>query len=349
MFLCIIFTMVGIFSVFLGWLIREKKKIRLIAGVNTASQTELANMNLDAIARVVGNTCTSTGLGWIAVGGLFWAGFELALYIWIPIFIASIICVVIFVQRYDTNARSKKSTALTLVAALIPALLIMGLVGSLLFATTLEPVARVEGDAVVIDCAFGTTIQRDDISAVMWLDSLPALSRTNGGDVMGALKGQFSSKDLGRGRVYARIDAPPYILIKLRESFVIVGFRSPEDTRALYRQIEAMFAGLFPPRVAALDSAPVQNARILTLDGVRELAKKGGALTMADIEAFIGVDNLSGLYGRHIDIEGGYALQCSSGGGEGALFSAILYKRSGSVQDGIDIRQGDVDTFLKRK
>ena len=74
--------------------------------------------------------------------------------------------------------------------------------------------------------------------ASRWMPALPrVLLRTNGFAGAGSLRGHFRVEGLGDGRLYVEEGFAPYVLVRLREGFVVVNFREPERTRALYEEM----------------------------------------------------------------------------------------------------------------
>jgi len=95
---------------------------------------------------------------------------------------------------------------------------------------------------------YGATFAAADITAVSLETKLPrVLLKTNGFGGAGTLRGHFRVEGLGDGRLYVDEGMAPYVLVRLREGFVIVNFREPERTRALYDEM----ARAWPDRVAA--------------------------------------------------------------------------------------------------
>ena len=73
------------------------------------------------------------------------------------------------------------------------------------------------------------------------------LLKTNGfAGVAGSLRGHFRVEGLGDGRLYVEEGFAPYVLVRLRQGFVVVNFREPEKTRALYDEMTRAW----PDRVA---------------------------------------------------------------------------------------------------
>jgi len=95
---------------------------------------------------------------------------------------------------------------------------------------------------------YGASFAAKDVTAVSLEEKLPrVLARTNGFAGAGTLRGHFRVEGLGRGRLYVDEGFAPYVLVRLREGFVILNFREPRRTVALY---EAM-ARAWPDRVSA--------------------------------------------------------------------------------------------------
>jgi hypothetical protein len=106
-----------------------------------------------------------------------------------------------------------------------------------LFWSQLRP-ARVgvtPGGFTVETLFYGASFPATDITAVSLEGTLPrVLWRSNGFAGAGTLRGRFQVEGLGEGRLYVEEGFPPYVLVRLRQGFVVVNFREPERTRALY-------------------------------------------------------------------------------------------------------------------
>jgi len=109
------------------------------------------------------------------------------------------------------------------------------------------PSVNVGLEGLRVDTLFyGATFAADDVTAVSLERSLPrVLARTNGFAGAGTLRGWFRLERLGEGRLYVEEAFAPYVLVRLRRGFVIVNFREPERTRALYEEL----ARQWPDRV----------------------------------------------------------------------------------------------------
>ncbi len=114
------------------------------------------------------------------------------------------------------------------------------------------PVVHVGPEGLRVDTLFyGATFPAGDIVAVSLEPRLPrVLARTNGFAGAGTLRGRFRLEGWGEGRLYVDEGMAPYVVVRLRQGYVVVNFREPERTRALYDQI----ARQRPDRVPAAAS-----------------------------------------------------------------------------------------------
>ncbi len=64
-----------------------------------------------------------------------------------------------------------------------------------------------------------------DIESVTLVDNLPRiLRRTNGFSSGGLLRGNFLLEQWGRGKLFINRDSPPYLVVRTRDTFVVVNF-----------------------------------------------------------------------------------------------------------------------------
>jgi hypothetical protein len=130
--------------------------------------------------------------------------------------------------------------------ALIAAVLV--LVGTVAFVTpfylqTRPPVLTLGEDALRVDSLFyGDTYPLAAMSEVSLLQRLPRAQRTNGFAGAGLLRGRFRVEGLGEGKLFVDSGAPPFLLIKLERSFVIVSAAEPNETVALYDRLRQRLA-----------------------------------------------------------------------------------------------------------
>ena len=111
------------------------------------------------------------------------------------------------------------------------------------------PSVHVGPEGLRVDTLFyGATLPAGDITAVSLERTLPRiLVRTNGFAGAGTLRGWFRVERWGDGRLYVEQGMAPYVVVRLREGFVVVNFQVPERTHALYEEL----ARQWPDRVTA--------------------------------------------------------------------------------------------------
>lgn len=122
-------------------------------------------------------------------------------------------------------------------------------VGALFWSQIRPPRVAVRPGGFEVETLFyGASFAAADVTSVSLETRLPRVHwKTNGFDGAGTLRGRFRLEGLGDGRLYVEQGFAPYVLVRLREGFVIVNFREPERTRALYGEM----ARAWPGRVAS--------------------------------------------------------------------------------------------------
>ncbi len=131
----------------------------------------------------------------------------------------------------------------------IALLLGVALVAGLFWSEIRPPQVKVGPQVFEVETLFyGTSFPAADITAVSLETKLPRVRRKiSGFDGAGALRGRFRLDEWGDGRLYVEPGFAPYVRVRLREGFVIVNFREPERTRALYDEMTRAW----PDRVAS--------------------------------------------------------------------------------------------------
>ncbi len=88
---------------------------------------------------------------------------------------------------------------------------------------------------------YGEDYPMAEITGVSLESRLPRiLVRTNGFAAGGQLRGWFRLEGLGEGKLFLDVAAPPFVFLRLQRGFVILNLGEPDQTRALYAQIEGL-------------------------------------------------------------------------------------------------------------
>ena len=124
-------------------------------------------------------------------------------------------------------------------AGLFVLALVVAPMGALFWSTTRPVKVAVSPAGFAVETPFyGASFAATDITAVSLETKLPrVLLKTNGAGVASSLRGHFRVEGLGDGRLYVEEGFAPYVLVRLRQGFVVVNFREPERTRALYDEM----------------------------------------------------------------------------------------------------------------
>ena len=125
---------------------------------------------------------------------------------------------------------------------------LLAVVGGIFWFQVQPPRVTVRPDGLEVESPFyGKVFPASDVTGISLEPTLPrVLLKTNGFGGGASLRGHFRVEGLGDGRLYVEEGFAPYVLVRLREGFVVVNFREPERTRALYGEM----ARAWPDRVA---------------------------------------------------------------------------------------------------
>ncbi|WP_341416101.1 DUF5808 domain-containing protein [Paenibacillus filicis] len=84
---------------------------------------------------------------------------------------------------------------------------------------------------------YSFTFNVDDIEQLSLVEKVPSGVKTNGEGTDKVARGHFKLKELGKARMYI-FKAPPYIQIKLKDSYVFYNEKDPEQTKRLFEQLQ---------------------------------------------------------------------------------------------------------------
>lgn len=97
----------------------------------------------------------------------------------------------------------------------------------------------------VAGIVYGQTLPLSEITGVYLCRHIPRiLARTNGYSGGRTLRGHFRLAQLGDGQLFVRLGTPPYLLVRTRTDYVIVSFRDPARTRAIYGELLRHWPGV---------------------------------------------------------------------------------------------------------
>jgi len=125
----------------------------------------------------------------------------------------------------------------------VAALLLLGtaFVGGIFYSQLQPPRVTVSPEGLKVDCLFyGDRYAMSDVTGISLEPGLPrVLARTNGFAGAGTLRGRFRVEGLGEGKLFVEEGFSPYVLVRLRRGFVIVNFKQPAKTQALFEELKS--------------------------------------------------------------------------------------------------------------
>ena len=122
------------------------------------------------------------------------------------------------------------------------AVVVVGWVTWTFYVNLQPPASVITSDGFAVSSGwYRREIPGSDITSVELVDDLPRiLRRTNGFATGGTLRGNFRLEEWGSGQLYINRGVPPYVVVRTRQSFVIVNFKEPERTRGLYESLRRL-------------------------------------------------------------------------------------------------------------
>ncbi|MFC3789135.1 DUF5808 domain-containing protein [Paenibacillus sp. GCM10012307] len=101
---------------------------------------------------------------------------------------------------------------------------------------TVTPEHNIEIDYPMYSFDFNVT----DIEQISLVDKVPSGVKTNGEGTDKIARGHFKLKELGKARMYI-FKSPPYIQIKLKDSYVFYNEKDPEQTKRVFEQLQELY------------------------------------------------------------------------------------------------------------
>ncbi|HHY81338.1 MAG TPA: hypothetical protein GX505_01505 [Clostridiales bacterium] len=126
---------------------------------------------------------------------------------------------------------------------LIINLIIIAALAIVTYFGTRPPHVEVSRSSVKISGLYGVELRMQDIEKLELRESLPQIrTRINGMDLFGfARRGIYDLEELGRTRLISFSNGGPFILIRTGNEWIVMNFKNPNDTEALYQSIEEAF------------------------------------------------------------------------------------------------------------
>lgn len=123
--------------------------------------------------------------------------------------------------------------------AALAAVMALALAGWSIYVGLQPPTVIAGFDSLYVSNGFyRNTIPYASMTSVTLETGLPRIGlKTNGFAVGDTLRGSFRLDNWGAGRLFINRNNPPFLVIRTRDDFVVVNFKEPERTRAVYADL----------------------------------------------------------------------------------------------------------------
>ena len=227
----IISLIVGVLFLFIALTMRVFKWYWLISGYNTASPEYKKNVDIEKVARLMGNTFFVVSAAWLVSALLTYLGVFLAIIPAAALTLLAVVFILIKAQKYDNNPGMKKRQLLAAICGAV-LLIVMGGLFIFLYANSGEPEIKIESAKLSIGGLYGVEIPRENITRTEILEQIPNISGKSNGFEIGYLrKGYFNTKDWGNALVFLSAKTGPYLVIYHKTGVVIMNSADPEKIR----------------------------------------------------------------------------------------------------------------------
>jgi len=117
---------------------------------------------------------------------------------------------------------------------------ILAILAVVIFFAVRPPQVELSKNYICISGLYGVELRMQDIDQLELRESLPQIkARINGIDLFSFVRrGIYDLEGLGRTRLISFSNGGPYVLFRAGNEWVVINFKNPEDTEALYQSIE---------------------------------------------------------------------------------------------------------------
>ncbi|GKU24922.1 hypothetical protein [Clostridium folliculivorans] len=102
------------------------------------------------------------------------------------------------------------------------------------------PSIYIDGDKIkVSDLDYSTAFNTSEIQDVKLIDEVPKVNKINGALTSIYARGKFDINSYGAGRIFIFKNSSPYIMIRLKDSYIIYNEDNKTKTNSLYEELKA--------------------------------------------------------------------------------------------------------------
>lgn len=211
----------------------------IISGYNTMSKDKKKNVDVDGLAKLMGNFLFLMSFILFFSGGMNFLAYKLASLISLMMIMPLTILLIIMAQKYNHNHKKKREkTALIAIISVVFGVFV--LVSGFLIVATLNPKVELSDEKIEVSGLYKRDIAIADIKSVSLKETMPGVvSKTNGMDVGYSLRGSFKLEgEDNNSTLFVQQNNPPFIHIRTDDRLYIINFKERERTSELYKKIE---------------------------------------------------------------------------------------------------------------
>lgn len=239
----IIWILLALLFIFLGFAVMKLKWHFLISGYNTMTKEQKENVDVEGLAKLIGWYSYAIAALFIVIGITAYLEYENLMLPLVVLIVVFTVIVVVKAQKYnhnlvDENGKWKKGASKNFKRpVIISAITLVGVAIVIYFAIQPTEVTLTD-DAIEIAGMYGDTYEFANMEQLTLIDALPAIAmRTNGSAVGSKLEGHFKFKNGDKAKLFVDKSVPPFIQFIYEGKIVIFNLSTEQETRALYAKL----------------------------------------------------------------------------------------------------------------
>lgn len=227
----------GLTFIGIGFLVKAVPD--LIAGYNTMTKEQKANVDIQGLSTFMRNVLIVIGLVIIA-GDFLLRLVEFPLIANLLTFIvpfAGIAFLLVKAQKFDHNKPGSKAK----MSYILLGLVVLFVLGLLYFGTTPAKI-EINGESIHITGMYGIELPGGDIQEITMREKLPSIiMRTNGFSFGSSNKGSFKLEEYGQCKLFLQSESGPYlVMIKKNGEKIILNRKNKTETEQVFENIKTL-------------------------------------------------------------------------------------------------------------
>ncbi|MER2129114.1 DUF3784 domain-containing protein [Solibacillus sp.] len=239
----IIWILLALLFIFLGFAMTKLKWYFLISGYNTMTKEQKQNVDVEGMAKLFGLYSYALAALFIVIGIVAYLEYANLILPLVALIVVFTVIVVVKAQKYnhnlvDENGKWKKGASKNFKRpAIISIITLIGV--ALIFYFALQPTeVNLTDDAIEIAGMYGDTYEFAKMKQLTLLEELPEIAmRTNGSAVGSKLEGYFKFENGEKAKLFVDKKFPPFIQFTNEGKTVIFNLSTEAETRALYEKL----------------------------------------------------------------------------------------------------------------